>query len=137
MEPKLLYWISKKSSGHNQLHKKPEIWRKHAESANALMLWHLSTEIPQSLIGGCLRYYEALENGQKKSLAELGEGLNMWENGIARTLEDVGLEPMYRKREKVTIPDWKNQAIFRAFDLDMTALDIGYFLEVPHYFIAQ
>lgn len=77
------------------------------------------------------RYENAMKRGEKLSLKELGEGLDIWYTVVGRILKEVGVEPMYGNSTKTIKPGEKNEAVKRAINIDFSALDIAYFLGLP------
>jgi len=83
------------------------------------------------------RYFGAKEAGKKISLSQLGKGSGLWDSEIGRILNKVGLEPLYGKKERHVTPQWKKDAIKRAFPLDVNPPDISYFLEIREHIVYQ
>ncbi len=79
------------------------------------------------------RYENAKEKGEKLSLKELGEGLDIWHHSVGSILKEVGVEPMYGGRVKKIKSGEKNEAVKRAINTDFSALDIAYFLGLPKW----
>ena len=83
------------------------------------------------------RYERAMNNGEKLSLEQLGEGLGLLLPSIGKILKRAGLEPLYGARERHTTPYEKKEALKRSHAIDMSASDIAYFLEIPTYVVWQ
>jgi hypothetical protein len=83
------------------------------------------------------RYFEAKDNEEKQSLAELGRGLDLWYSEIGKILKTVGLEPLRGKRERQVTPKYKKEAIKRVFHSEMNFEDLAYFLEIPNHVVYQ
>lgn len=93
--------------------------------------------LPEQVRTICTRYFEAKDAGKKLSLEKLGEGLHLCIPEIGRILKDARLEPLFGKKERHMTPQWKKEAIKRAFPLDVNPPDIAYFLELPEHIVYQ
>ncbi len=83
------------------------------------------------------RYFEAKDKRKKLSLVELSKGTGLWNSKTGKILNKVGLEPLHGKKERHITPQWKKEAIKRAFNLDVNPPDIAYFLDLPEHIIYQ
>ena len=92
----------------------------------------------QSLLALFNKYYSAKQRREKLSLTALGTVLGIQHPGmsVARILDTVGLERLVRKNKgRVITPPDKKQALKIAFDLDMPAVDVAYFLGLRDYVV--
>lgn len=84
------------------------------------------------------RYHEAEQKGIKLSLEEIAEKLDIYASSCGLILKKSGLEPMYGTRKRSSpISEEKIEAIKRAYATGLTFVDIGYFLNLPHYTCQQ
>lgn len=83
------------------------------------------------------RYEAAQRTGNVLSLEELGKPLDLHPVRVGEILRRTGVEPLHGKRTRHCIPKWKKEAALRAAALDLSAADVGYFLDVPSYIINQ
>ena len=91
----------------------------------------------ESLITIFERYEDAMINGEKLSLAQLGQGFGVFPSAIGRILNRAGLEPMHGSRGRIRTSYEKMEAVQRAHGLEMSGQDIAYFLDVPYNMACQ
>lgn len=88
----------------------------------------------KTLIKVFRNYKTALDKGKKVSLKKLSEKSGLLEPGVGTILRRVGLEPMVLGRmNTVRLSQEKKDAMKRAFPIEMSNVDIAYFLGVPIY----
>lgn len=80
------------------------------------------------------RYEKAAGTEEKMSLRELADGI-AYPSLIGYILKSTGLKPLMRPdtKRKSLLSDEEKTAIDRAFDIEMSATDIAYFIGVAHY----
>lgn len=78
------------------------------------------------------RCEKAINEGTRLSLEKLCSGLDINHTSVGRVLNDVGMKPPYGTWSRYPIPGYKRNAIQRSFGLEMTAVDIAYFLDLSH-----
>ena len=91
----------------------------------------------ESLITIFERYEDAMSNGEKLSLAQLGQGFGVFPSAIGRILNRAGLEPMHGSRGRIRTSYENMEAVQRAHGLEMSGQDIAYFLDVPYNIARQ
>ena len=84
------------------------------------------------------RYAEA-EKGEPKSFEELGEGLPWTAPTTRKILRAFGLESLKWNCESIVsrISPAEKAAMERAYSGKLSAADVGYFLDLPHYVVSQ
>jgi orotate phosphoribosyltransferase-like protein len=97
----------------------------------------LTTYPFDSLVDIFRKYREAQKNGERLSLAELGESAGINYPQVGKILKKIGLEPMHGKRKKRMgkLSEEQEEQILRARDLSMPARDIAYFLSLPDHVV--
>ncbi len=78
-------------------------------------------------------YFAAQEGNVKKSLKELGEKHSITLTTASHILSKVGLEPLYGSLDRKVTPKYKKAALKRATALEMSTVDVAYFLNVETY----
>ena len=104
------------------------------QSLRYIKMQSYSNELLVTLFG---RYKEARNNGEKLSLEQLGEGLDLSLASVGKILYRVGLEPMYGVKERHTTPYEKKESIRRVHALAISVADTAYFLELKGYVVSQ
>lgn len=83
------------------------------------------------------RYGAAQHAGKLLSLKELGKPFDLHFVRVGKILRAARVEPLYGKRTRQCVPKWKKEVVLRAAALDLSAVDIGYLLDVPYCNISQ
>ena len=68
-------------------------------------------------------------------MSELGEGTGIHVCNVGRVLKVSGLDPMYGHLTRKVTPQYKKEAIRRAFKVKMSGPDIAYFLDVKVHIV--
>lgn len=82
-------------------------------------------------------YFRLKDSKEKVSLKGLEKESGISFTQVGMILRAVNLEPLHGKRERHITPEWKKQAIRRAFNLDVNTFDLAYFLELPNHVVYQ
>jgi hypothetical protein len=82
-------------------------------------------------------YFDVRKQDKLLSLKELGVTIDRHPTTAKYLLSEAGLEALYGKKNRHTVPEYKKQAIKRAFSLPMTAVDIAYFLELGTHSVIE
>lgn len=83
------------------------------------------------------RYNDAQRCGKKLSLAELVAGTGIGNANAGKILKELGLGAMHGTFKRHPLPEDKKEAIRRVASLDMSYVDIGYFLGVSGAVVSQ
>lgn len=85
------------------------------------------------------RYYCALEQDRSVSMLKLTDGLDMSHISASRILKKMGLRSLCQNitKKRVLLTKEQKEAIKRGIDLDMSSVDMGYFLCIPGYTVSQ
>lgn len=109
------------------------------EQARKYFIVHPQTIAPFGEFARVFENYKAAEEeGKRLSLEELSDGTGFLGVNVGRILSDVDLKPMFGTLDRHSTPKWKKEAVDRsAFQVDMSAPDIGHFVGLPGYVVSE
>lgn len=108
---------------------KKEGWA-YQKTIEYLNLHESSTYEPANIVELFRRYESMKKSGNKASLKELGEGLDLPAPSVGNILSEVGLEPLYGSLERHVLTEEVKLAIERGAALPMPRKDIAYFVNL-------